>query len=84
MLGRNNLRQSITSSISQGRAPGFHFLVQTSANGSLSTILNWLPVLQTGFQPSFPHVFYFVTNALLYSQATLHAPKYLVPLSVSI
>lgn len=38
VLGRNCLRQSITSSVSQGRALGAHFLVQKSANGSLSTI----------------------------------------------
>lgn len=74
VLGRNGLRQSITSSISQGRALGSHFLVQKSAHSSLSTILKWLSVLRTGSQPNFP-----VFSVLLLMPYFIHRPLFMSP-----
>lgn len=65
-------QSSAHSQFPNGKALGSHFLAQKSSNGSLSTSLNWLSVLQTGFSSMFPS-FLVCTNVLLHSQATSYA-----------
>lgn len=51
------------------QSPGLSLPCSKSANSPLSTILNWLPVLQTGFWPNFP-----MFSTLLLMSYFIHRP----------